>query len=276
MEGGAMRGLFTCGVIDVMMENGICFDGAIGVSAGAAFGCNLKSRQIGRPRRYNEKYCGDKRYASVESWLKTGDLYNAEFCYHTLPYELDPWDSVAFRENPMEFWCVASDIEEGKPVYHRLTDGEEEDIQWIRASASIPVASRPVELEGRKLLDGGTTDPIPVREMEKLGYDRIVVVETQPQDFVKEKQKFLPAMRIALAKYPALIKALEERHKLYNFEKQYIRRGELAGEFLVIRPKTPLKIGGMVKDPRELERVYQHGRECALEKLQELRVFLEE
>jgi len=137
MEGGAMRGMFTAGVIDVFMENGITFDGAIGVSAGATFGCNIKSGQVGRALRYNCKYCNDSRYGSFKNFLKTGDAFDIEFCYHELVNKLDVWDSEAFAKNPMEFWCVAADVEAGEARYHKMTDGKEHDIEWIRASASV-------------------------------------------------------------------------------------------------------------------------------------------
>ena len=129
LEGGAMRGLFTCGVIDVFMENGIDFDGAVGISAGAVFGCNYKSRQIGRPRRYNEKYCRDKRYCSIRSLITTGDLYGADFCYRLLPDELDPFDREAFKNDPMEFYVGATDVKTGECVFHTCSDGEDADMK---------------------------------------------------------------------------------------------------------------------------------------------------
>ena len=118
MEGGAMRGMFTCGILDVFMERGITFDGAVGVSAGATFGCNIKSGQHGRALRYNKRYCADPRYHSLSSLIKTGDIYNVEFCYDELPYKLDVWDIEAFQKNPMEFYCVVTDVNTGKPAYH--------------------------------------------------------------------------------------------------------------------------------------------------------------
>lgn len=274
MEGGAMRGMFTCGVIDVFMENDITFDGAIGVSAGAAFGCNIKSHQIGRPIRYNKKYCNDKRYASFRSWLKTGDLFNAEFCYDTMPLVLDPWDQEAFIQDPMEFWCVATDVETGKPYYRQLIKGDKEDIKWIRASASIPIFSRPVELEGGKYLDGGTADSIPLRFFEKQGYDPIVVIETQPAEYRKKPQKHMPVVRFMMRKYPNMIKTMKYRYHMYNKEKEYVQAQERRGKILVIRPKKPLNIKSVNKDPNELERVYQLGRQVALERLEDVKAFL--
>ena len=276
MEGGAMRGMFTAGVTDVLMENGITFDGAMGVSAGAAFGCNYKSRQIGRAIRYNKRFCNDDRFASLGSWLKTGDLFNAEFCYKDVPEIMDPFDTDAFAANPMKFYCVATDVESGQSIIHPLKDGLREDVQWIRASSSMPIASRIVELGGRKLLDGGIANPIPLRSMEKLGYDRIVVIETQPRDYHKKKQKGLSAVKALLKDYPAVCHKLEIRHRIYNWQKKYIREKEEKGEILVIRPASPLGIGHTTKHPEELERVYQIGRQAAEERLGEIRAFLKQ
>ena len=261
MEGGAMRGMYTCGVVDVLMENGVTFDGAVGVSAGATFGCNIKSGQIGRAYRYNHKYCTDKRFHSISSLIKTGDVYNVDFCYRELPYELDIWDQEAFEKNPMEFYCVATDIRTGKPVYHNCLTGKTEDIEWIRASASMPLVSRPVEIDGGVYLDGGISDSIPLKFMEDQGYDKILVIETQPYDYVKGKQKYMPLVRWMLRKYPNMIKAMEDRYIMYNEEKRYIREKEARGEVLVVRPKEPLAINPIENDPSEIERVYNHGRE---------------
>ncbi|MBQ0066171.1 MAG: patatin family protein [Firmicutes bacterium] len=276
MEGGAMRGIFTCGVIDVFLENNIEFDGAIGVSAGAAFGCNYKSRQIGRAFRYNSKYCNDKRYSSIWSLITTGDLYNAKFCYEDLIYRLDPWDREAYVKNPMEFHCVVSNVETGKAEYHNCVNGDEEDILWIRASASIPVFSRPVEIHGKKYLDGGSTDSIPLEYFESIGYDRNVVIETQPIEYRKEKQKFLGLIRIVLHKYPNLVHALSIRYKMYNHEKEYIHQKEQQGSVYVIRPESSLNIKSNTKDSNELKRVYELGRMAGLKHLENVKKFLQE
>ena len=166
LEGGAMRGLFTAGVIDVLMENGIEFPAFVGVSAGAAFGCNYKSRQIGRALRYNKRFCRDPRYCSFRSLFKTGDVFGAQFCYHEVPNTLDPFDGKAFNENPMAFYLVASDVETGTPFYKKIDHADDTAYEWIRASASMPIVSRVVELDGKKFLDGGVTDSIPLAFME--------------------------------------------------------------------------------------------------------------
>lgn len=273
LEGGAMRGLFTSGILDVMMEAGIEPDGLIGVSAGAAFGCNYKSRQPGRAIRYNKRYARDKRYCSWQSWLKTGDLFNAEFGYHVIPKKYDLFDDKAFEQNPMEFYAVCTDVETGLPVYKKLEEGTPLTYDWIRASASMPLASKVVELEGMKVLDGGVADSIPLKFFESIGYDRNVVILTQPEGYVKEHNRLMPLMRIALRKYPKMIEALDQRHIMYNRQLDYVRQAELEGRCIVIRPDDKLPIGHISHDPEEMQRVYELGRDTGLRNIDRLKEF---
>lgn len=273
LEGGAMRGMFTCGILDVFMEQNIEFDGAAGISAGAVFGCNFKSRQIGRPLRYNKKYCSDPRYCSIRSLVKTGDLYGVEFCYHELPDKLDIFDRETFSKNPLEFYIGATDVTTGKPIFHRCSDGGETDIEWMRASSSMPVVSRPVQIGKYTLLDGGIADPIPYLYMESKGYDRNVLILTQPEGYRKKPTS--PLMLAMLRKYPAIAQAMARRHTVYNRQLDQIKEREITGQSFVIRPPEDLKIGHTEKDPEELERVYQIGRHTAEEQLSRVQEFLE-
>lgn len=274
MEGGAMRGLFTAGVTDVLMENGIVFDGAIGVSAGACFGCNYKSGQRGRAIRYNLRFCRDKRYCSVYSLLRTGDMFGAEFCYHTMPDELDIFDYNEYNKNPMEFYVVCTDVETGKPVYKRLNTLDSEKLEWIRASASMPLASRIVEIDGRKLLDGGISDSIPLGFMERHGYDRNIVILTQPRDYEKKDSKSFSLIKRAYKKYPSLVKTYENRPKMYNEQLKSIRQSESEGKAYVIAPPAPLPIGHVEHNPDKLLEVYRIGRNTAMKYLDEIMKFM--
>ena len=274
LEGGAMRGLFTAGVMDVLMENGIVFDGIVGVSAGAAFGCNYKSGQIGRVLRYNTTYCQDWRYCSFRSLIKTGDLYGADFCYHELPEQLDLFDDEAFQKNPADFYAVCTDCESGEPVYKKIQSAQYTDLEWIRASASMPLVSRIVDINGQKLLDGGIADSIPLRFMENSGYANNVVVLTQPRSYRKKKNSLLPLMKLALKKYPKVVDAMARRHINYNETLDYIRKQEKAGKVFVISPDEKLDIGRTEKDPDKLRAVYAIGRKAAEAKLGELKRFL--
>ena len=275
LEGGAMRGLFTCGIIDVMMEAGIEPNGLIGVSAGAAFGCNYKSRQPGRAIRYNKRFAKDKRYCSWQSWLKTGNLYNAEFGYHIIPTQYDIYDDQAFDENPMAFYAVCTNVETGGPVYKRLEKATPLTYDWIRASASMPFVSKVVELEGLKVLDGGVADSIPLAYFESIGYERNVVILTQPDGYVKEHNPLMPLMRVALRKYPRMIEAMDKRHLMYNEELAYLEEQERRGNILLIYPQDTLPIGRTEQDEQKMRRIYAMGREKAEEMLSEIRAFVE-
>lgn len=274
LEGGAMRGMFSAGILDVMMERGIPFDGIMGVSAGAVFGCNYKSNQPGRVLRYNLRFCQDPRYCSFRSYLKTGDLYGADFCYRAIPDELDPFDTETYRNSPIDFYVVGADVETGLPVYHNCRDGGKEDLQWFRASASMPLAAQVVEVGGYRLLDGGMADSIPVKKMEDLGYEKNVVVLTQPLGFVKEKNSALPLMRIALRKYPKLLETMAHRHERYNETTAYIREQERKGNLFVLRPEAPLEIGKVEHDREKIQAVYDLGRNVMEKRLDALREYL--
>ncbi|MCR4787728.1 MAG: patatin family protein [Lachnospiraceae bacterium] len=274
LEGGAMRGLFTCGVLDVFMENKIEFDGAAGISAGAVFGCNYKSRQIGRPLRYNMRFANDPRYCSFKSLIKTGNLYGVDFCYDTLPNELDVFDRKAFADNPMKFYIGTTDVLTGKAVYHLCTDGGDNDFKWMQASASMPFVSKVVEVDGYKLLDGGIADSIPLGYMEEQGYQKNVVILTQPMDYRKKKSSVVPLMKLMMRRYPNVVKAMEVRHEMYNSQVEDIIRQEKEGRIFVIRPQESLGIGRTESDPNELKRVYELGRAEAEKKLEAMLEYL--
>lgn len=273
LEGGAMRGLFTAGIIDVMMEHGVEPDGLIGVSAGAAFGCNYKSRQPGRALRYNKRFAKDKRYCSWQSWWKTGNLYNAEFGYHVIPTQYDIFDNAAFDENPMAFYAVCTDVDTGEAVYKQLEKATPLTYDWIRASASMPLASKVVELEGMKVLDGGVADSIPLAYFESIGYEKNVVILTQPDGYLKEHNRLMPLMRVALRNYPKMIEAMDKRHLMYNKQLVYVYQAEEAGRALVIRPDKKLPIGHISHDPEEMQRVYDIGRETGEKWIEKIKRF---
>lgn len=274
LEGGAMRGLFTAGVIDVMMEQGIDFDGLIGVSAGSSFGCNYKSRQPGRVLRYNLRYCHDARYMGLRTLLATGNLVGAEFAYHTLPLELDIFDIATFETDPMEFHLVCTDVDTGKAVYHRMDCVDYQSLEWLRASASMPVVTRPVRVDnGRRMLDGGIADSIPLRYFRSIGYERNVVVLTQPRDYLKKPSpRWL--WRLLLPQLPRIADAMSRRHEMYNAQLQYLCERESVGDTLVIAPDSPLPIGRVETDRAKMVTVYQAGRRKAEEMLPAIRNFL--
>ena len=274
LEGGAMRGMFTAGAMDVMMEKGMKFDGAIGVSAGAAFGVNYKSGQIGRVIRYNTKFCNDKRYCGLWSLLKSGDIYNTDFCYRVVPTQYDPFDFDSYGKNPMEFYVVSTNVETGKPVYHPYGGWEDHGFDWIRASASMPLVSHMVEIDGVKMLDGGISDPIPLQYFETLGYNRNVLILTQPKGYRKKKSSAMLLIKLMYRKYPHLVAAMAQRHEVYNATMDYIDAQEADGKIFVLRPDSPLPVSRVEKSPDKLRVAYEIGRKAAAAKMAALDDFL--
>lgn len=257
IEGGGVRGIYAAGVLDAFMEDGLTFDGLIGVSAGAIHGCSFLSGQKGRSLRYYRQYCGDPRFMSFHSWLKTGDIVGAEFCYHELPDKLDIYDHDAFLRNETPFYVVCSNVETGQPEYLQITDMRGQ-IDYVRASASLPYFSRIVDIDGKKYLDGGATDSIPVEAFMRMGYQRNVVILTRDATYRKEPElRMLPGL--VYHKYPTFAKALQNRHITYNETVGRIGELEKQGSIFVIRPEEPLNVGRMEKNPENVQRAYDVG-----------------
>ena len=229
---------------------------------------------IGRSIRYNLKYCRDKRYGGLYSLLTTGDIYNKDFCYSEIPLKYDPFDFAAFESSPAAFYVVCTDVETGKPVYHRYTGRKDHGFDWIQASASMPLVSRIVTIDGQKLLDGGVADSVPIRQFEQMGYDRNVIILTQPKDYRKSPNSLMPLIRHKYRAYPEFIKTNENRHLVYNDTLDYIFEKEKEGSVFVFRPDEALPVSRVEKDPVKLQATYDLGRKAGEEKLADLKAFL--
>ena len=272
LEGGGFRGIYTAGVLDVFMEEGLSFDGLIGVSAGAIHGCSFISGQKGRSIRYYRKYCGDPRFMSIRSWLTTGNVVGVDFCYHELPEVLDKFDDEAFMKNPSHYYVVCTNVETGKPEYIRLTDMRKE-IDYLRASASLPYFSKIVEIDGKKYLDGGCTDSVPLEAFEDLGYGRNVVVLTEPEDYRKKPELRLLAKTV-YRRYPDFARALVNRHESYNNMLDMLKEKERQGSIFIIRPSENMDIGRMESDVNKVQAAYDLGVKDAKLRLAALRDWL--
>lgn len=275
LEGGGMRGMYTAGVLDVFIQENIWPDGVIGVSAGAIHGSSYISGQIGRSVRYSLKYINDKRYMSLSSLIKTGDLFNKEFCYDKIPNELSIFDYDAYesRAENVPFYVVCSNLETGKAEYIRCMDFKN-DMEYMRASASLPLVSNIVDAGGKKLLDGGTCDSIPVSYFESLGYEKNIVVLTRPEGYVKKADKALWLLEKAYSRYPQYVKACKKRHEIYNQTIKYIEQAEKEGRVLVIRPSRHIKIGRTEKNVDKLKYMYKMGRYDTRSCLESIKQFI--
>ena len=209
------------------------------------------------------------------SYIKTGDLFGSEFCYHEIPDKLDIFDTEAFNASPMDFWVVCTDINTGRAVYHKCGNIDYTELEWIRASASMPIAARIVEIGEHRLLDGGISDSIPLKFMESRGCEKNVVILTQPRDYIKKPAGGMRLMKVKYRKYPELVKAAANRHKMYNSELKYIRSAEEEGRAFVIAPPEKLPVGHVEHDPDVMLEVYRIGRRTASRYLEDLLAFLE-
>lgn len=273
LEGGAMRGMYTAGVLDVFMENNIPVDGIVGVSAGALFGVNYPSRQIGRVIRYNKRFTPDKNYIGLWPLLKEGNIVSTQFAYHEVPRKLDVFDDEAFRASGIPFWAVVTNMETGEGEY-LLLESVFEQMDILRASGSMPFVSRPVVLQGKRYLDGAIADSIPYRWMADQGYEKRIVVLTRQEGYRKK------AMNKALCaafyrKWPQFLQKLLTRHSAYNAALDELEQWRSEGKAFVLRPSEKINIGRIEKDPEKLQAVYDLGRKDAQARLSELQQYLQ-
>lgn len=273
LEGGGMRGMFTAGVLDCFMDMDLHFDEIIGVSAGACHGCSFVSEQRGRAKDITIDYINDKRYCSLYCLVTTGDLFGAKFLYDTIPNQLNLFDDDTFIKNHTKLYATVTNIETGYPEYLHLKDMRN-DIEALRASASLPLVSNIVAINGKKYLDGGVSDSIPIKKIEADGLTKNIVVLTQPKEYRKKKSSTTMMMKLIYRKYPKLVERMELRHQLYNDTLNYIEEQEEKGTILVIRPKKKLEVGRIEKNKQKLQHVYDIGYELTLAQKEGILKFL--
>lgn len=270
LEGGAMRGMFTAGVLDVFMEKGIVADGIVGVSAGALFGVNYLSGQKGRVIRYNKRFNGDRDYLGIRPLLREGNIVSTKYAYEEVPHRLDPFDDKKYKEAKVPFYAVVTNVETGEPEYIQIKSVFEQ-MDALRASGSMPFVSKTVTIDGKTYLDGGISDSIPFQWLHKQGYDKLIVILTRDKDYRKKPMSPLP-IKLFLKKYPKIADRLLHRHEVYNDAAETLSKWEQTGKAFVIRPSKPIEIKRTETDPDKLQEVYelglQDGTQC-LEKLKE-------
>ena len=272
LEGGAMRGMYTTGVLDVFMDNDINIDGIIGVSAGVLFGVNYFSNQRGRALRYNKKYAKEKRYMGIHSLITTGNIINKDFAYYEVPTKLDVFDEETFEKSSKDFYAVVTNIEEGKPEYIKI-DNVFKQMEVLRATSAMPLVSKIVEIDGKKYLDGAISDSIPIEKMKSMGYDKIIVILTRTSDY-RKKNREGKLMSIGYRKYPKLVKLLKNRHNDYNDTLDKIIEMEKNNEIFVIRPSRKVKIKGIERDENKLQEMYDLGIEDGNKEIERLKLWL--
>jgi len=273
LEGGGMRGLFSAGVLDALLElKELSVNGIVGVSSGALFGVNYVSKQKERAVRYNKKYADDKRYMGLHSWITTGNAVNKDFAFYELPYKLDVFDNETFKKADTDFYVVMTNVESGKPEYVLIEDAFAQ-MEYLRATSALPFASKIIEINGKKYLDGGISDSIPIDFCESLGYDKIIAVLTRPEGTYKEdKLGFL--YKLVYRKYPNLVNSLLNMATDYEKVLAKIKDLENKGKIFVVRPPEVLKIGRLEKNRDKIQKVYDTGLNTGLKELDNIVKYL--
>ncbi len=259
LEGGGMRGLYTAGILDAMMDDDIKYNSIYGVSAGAVFGVNYLSKQKGRVLRYNKKYVNDKRYMGLKSWITTGNFINKQFAYYDMPFKLDIFDEETYSKSKTNFYAVMTNIETGQAEYSKVVNCTIQ-IEELRASSSLPFLSKPVVINDKKYLDGGIADAIPIEKALEDGYDKIVIVLTRPIEYRKKKSnQLLP--KLFYHKYPKFVESINTRYSRYNETLDLIEKLQKKKKVYVIRPSKLIEISRVEKDPNKLQAMYDLGVE---------------
>ena len=272
LEGGGMRALFTAGVLDAFLEKSLCIDTMVSVSAGALFGVNYVSQQKGRAIRYNIKFAGNKRYMSLRNWFKTGNVLDKKFAYYDLPMKLDVFDEKKFSESNINFYIVLTNIETGKAEYILIKDVFDQ-MEYLRATSALPFASKIIKIDGKKYLDGGITDPVPIDYCKKMGCDKLIVVLTRPKGKYKE-DKLNWLFKIVYKKYPKLVERLVNMENDYKKTLKKIIELEDKGEIFVIRPDEVLDIGRLETNKEKIKEIYNKGLEKGRKEIEKLEKYL--
>ncbi len=274
LEGGAMRGIYTAGVLDTLLENNIHVECVVGVSAGAIHGCSYVSEQYERSIRYYKSCRKDYRFMSFKSFFKTGNVVDTDYCYDEIPNKLFPFDHEAFEKSKTKFYATVTNLETGEAEYINLKTLRGNKIDYLRASASMPVVSQIVEIDGNKYLDGAIADSIPIKKFIEMGYDRCIVVKTKPHSYKKKKEKVLAISKRLYKDYPKFVEKVNNRHNMYNETIDYIESLEKDKKIIVIEPSTNLKIGRMEKKMETIIAAYELGKKDTNNKLREIKKFL--
>ena len=262
LEGGGMRGAFTCGVLDYLMDHKIRFPYAIGVSAGACNGLSYMSHQRGRGKYSNIDLLAKYKYIGIRPLIKKRGLIDQQLLFHRFPDRILPYNYKAYAENPNRFEMVTTDCLTGRACYWEEKFDEKRIIDIVKASSSLPYACPIIQVDGRPMLDGGIVDSIPLLRAFEQGYERCVVVLTRNHGY-RKSTKDVPVPSFIYKQYPRLRVALRNRNKLYNQQLELVERLEKEGKIIVIRPEKPIVVGRMETSVKKLTDLYEQGYACA-------------
>ena len=274
LEGGGMRGVYSAGVLDLLLDKNIDIKYCIGVSAGACNCVSYISKQRKRNYRVNINYINDKRYLSFRNLIKTGSAFGMDMLFNIIPNELDPFDHETFKSSGTKFFVGVTNCETGLPEFYNIKDLNEDGYDSLKASISLPLVAKIIDYDNKKFLDGGIAAPIPIKKAIDDGIEKHVVILTQHKGYKKSKTKIMPIIKRKYKEHSGLIDAMENRYKVYNETLEMLDKLEEEGKCFIIRPSSPLKVSRFERDKSKLEEIYNKGYEDAKALSEDLIKFL--
>lgn len=275
LEGGALRTIFSSGVCDAMLEGGIMPDYLVGVSAGIAYGVGYLARQPRRNLEVLKRFANDRRYMGMNNLADKHNrsYFGLEFAYQTIPNELMPFDYDAFEAYPGQVEAVVTNMDTGKPEYLTVPRRDPE-ATIIQASCALPLMFPIYHIDGKPYMDGGVSDGIPFERAFEQGCDRVMVVLTKTRDYIRKPDGLLSLVRRKYREYPNFCKAMEERAEHYNQCRERLFELERQGKVLVIAPEDTLGVSRTERDVEKLQLLWGQGYQMAVERMEEIRAFL--
>ena len=276
LEGGGMKGIYTAGALEYFLEQDLDFSAIYGVSAGACHMINFLAKQKGRMFAVSTDYLKDPHYCGWGSLIKSGDFFNVKMCYTDIPERLNPYDYETFDKYQGKAYSVVTNIVTGEPEYLQVKDVRT-DIGMVRASASLPLVSRNVEIGDGLYLDGGISDAIPLRRSIADGNKKNLVIMTKEEGYIRQPagKMTLAMLKAKYKKYPKVIELMESRHERYNELVREIEEKKASGEIFLLRPKHPSDVGRIEKDKEKMRVLYEEGYNDAKENFDALMKYLE-
>lgn len=275
LEGGGMRGVYTAGILEYFLEQEILFPYVIGVSAGACNAASYLSKQKGRNKTVTIEYASDPRYISWKNFLRNRQFFGMDFIFDEIPNKHVPFHYDDFYKSQSEFVIGTTDCKTGEPVYFKKQEYGKDMLTVLRASSSLPFIAPEVSFQDKILLDGGISDPIPIKKAENDGFLKNIVILTRNEGYEKKPSKFHFLVERKYPEYKGLQVALKKRYQIYNETVSYLEKKEKDGNLLIIRPTVPLKVGRMERKPQRLEELYNQGYEDAKTSLKRIIEFVQ-
>lgn len=274
LEGGGMRGVYSAGVLDLLLDKDININYCIGVSAGACNCVSYISKQKKRNYKVNINYINDKRYLSFSNLIKTGSAFGMDMLFNIIPNELEPFDHEAFINSGTKFLVGSTNCDTGLPEFYNIKDFNVDGYEALKASISLPLVAKVIEYDNKRLMDGGIAAPIPIQKAIEDGIEKHVVILTQHKGYRKSKSKIMPIIKRKYKNHKGLIAAMENRYKNYNDTLDLLDKLEKEGKCFIIRPSKPLEVSRFERDKNKLEDIYNRGYEDAKSLSEDLIKFL--